>query len=71
MCRFDTKPLIVSTAPEDQDEPWYKGAEQAVQFMRANSKSDEIVIYVCAPFLFIVGALAPTDNVTPHGDPCR
>ena len=66
MRRFDTKPLIaLATAPEDQDDPWYKDAEQAVQYMTANSESDEIVIYVSAPFLIIVGALAPSDNVTP------
>lgn len=66
MRRFDTKSLIAfATAPEDQDDPWYKDAEQAVQYMTANSESDEIVIYVIAPFLLIVAALAPTDNVTP------
>jgi len=66
MRRFDTRPLIAfATAPEDQDDPWYKDAEQAVQYMKANSESDEIVIYVSAPFLLIVGALAPTDNVSP------
>ena len=66
MRRFDTKPLIaLATAPEDQGDPWYNSAEQAVQYMTANSESDEIVIYVSAPFLLIVGALAPTANVTP------
>lgn len=70
MRRFDTKSLIaLATAPEDQDDPWYKDAEHAVPYMTANSESDEIVIYVSAPFLLIVGALAPTDNVTlPDGD---
>lgn len=66
MRRFDTRPLIaLATAPEDQDDPWYKEAELAIQYMKANSESDEIVIYASAPFLLIVGALAPTDNVTP------
>ncbi|WP_415383877.1 hypothetical protein [Pseudomonas aeruginosa] len=66
MRRFDTKPLIaLATAPEDQDDPWYVYAEQAVHYMTANSDSDEIVIYASAPFLLIVGALAPTENVTP------
>jgi len=66
MRRFDTRPLIaLATAPEDQDDPWYKEAELAIQYMKANSESDEIVIYASAPFVLIVGALAPTDNVTP------
>lgn len=66
MRRFDTKPLIaLATAPKDQDDPWYVNAEQAVQYITANAESDEIVIYVSAPFLLIVGALAPIDNVTP------
>ena len=46
---FDTKPLIaLATAPEDQDDSWYKDAEQAGQYMTANSESGEIVIYVTA-----------------------
>lgn len=66
MRRFDTKSLIaLATAPSDQDDPWYVSAEQAVQYMTANSESAEVVIYVSAPFLLIVGALAPAENVTP------
>lgn len=68
MRRFDPKPLIaLATAPGDQDDPWYMNAEQAMQYMTANAESAEVVIYVSAPFLLIVGALAPADNVT-HPD---
>ena len=66
MRRIEISPFIAfDTPPEDQDDPWYVNAEQAVQYMRANSAADEIVIYASAPFLLIVGALAPAENVTP------
>lgn len=66
MCRFEPKELIaLATAPVDQNDRWYTDAEQAMQYMAAISKADEMVIYAAAPAVLIVGALVPTENVTP------
>jgi hypothetical protein len=66
MHRFDPKQLIaLATAPENRNDPWYLEADRAVQYVTANSKSNEVVIYASAPFTLIIGALAPAENLAP------
>lgn len=66
MRRFTPKKFLALLSPLDGDaNDWLAGAAQSVEFLRANARADEVVIYASAPMVLIVGALAPHSNVTP------
>jgi len=44
---------------------WLAGAEDSVSYLKANTESDELVIYASARSVLIHGVLAPTFKVTP------
>ena len=54
----------LAQAPADNAANWLVGAEDSVAFLRANARSEEIVIYASGPAVLIHGVLAPVGQVT-------
>lgn len=55
----------LAQAPADKAANWLGGAEDSVEFLKANAQSEEIVIYASGPAVLIHGVLAPAEQVTP------
>ena len=66
MNRFDDRAFRAIAWPSEGDSTdWLRGAEQSIEFLIANARSDEIIIYASAEAVLIQGVLAPTTQVTP------
>ena len=64
--RFNIAALkALAQAPADKAASWIVGAEESVEFLKANTQSEEIVIYASGPAILIHGVLAPAQQVTP------
>lgn len=64
--RFNMATLkALAQAPADKAANWLGGAEDSVEFLKANAQSEEIVIYASGPAVLIHGVLAPAEQVTP------
>jgi hypothetical protein len=64
--RFDLKRFTnISVLPQDGGAEWLCKAEDSVDFLKANARSDEIAIYAIGPAVLIHGVLAPAANVSP------
>ena len=64
--RFDiTRLQAISQLPGTNGADWLVGAEDSVEFLKANAESDAVVIYATGPALLIHAVLAPLQQVTP------
>ena len=64
--RFNMAALkALAQAPADKAADWLIGAEVSVAFLKANARSEEIVIYASGPAVLVHGVLAPVKQVTP------
>jgi hypothetical protein len=60
-----TELKVINELPKDDSQSWLIDAEGSVDFLRRNSKSDDIVIYASGSSVLIHGVLALTINVSP------
>jgi len=67
MRRFNERAFLEVSRPplKNEGDEWLKRAEDSIEFLKLNARSDEIVIYGIAPAGLIQGVLAPTAQVTP------
>lgn len=64
--RFNMAKLkALAQAPAGKAVDWLVGAEDSVEFLKANAQSEEVVIYASGPGILIHGVLAPASQVTP------
>lgn len=55
----------ISVLPRDGRNEWLSDAESSVDFLKANVRSQEIVLFACTPAVLIHGVLAAKSKVTP------
>ena len=53
----------VSEKPQNGETAWLLGAENSINYLKENTKNDEIVIYASGSSILIHGALALAKNV--------
>jgi hypothetical protein len=65
MCPFKLENIRVLTElPNEQQTEWLLNAEGSIDFLQANTRSEEIVIYASTKCVLIHGVLALTRNLT-------
>lgn len=57
--------LSVSLRPDPATDEWLRGASEGVEFLKSNSRSDEIILYANAGYSLVSSVLVPLVNVTP------
>ena len=55
----------LTDCPNKDAEEWLSSAEDSVNYLKANAKNDELVIYASGKSVLIYGVLAQTSKVTP------
>jgi hypothetical protein len=56
--------MSVAFEPEDDSKNWLEGAAEAVEYVIANSESEDIILYATTGRAYIYSVLAPLGNLT-------